>query len=246
MKSFNIYSVIVLVIVAGIVISTYLYLAPFYKTGYVWIDAALMVVGVIARMISRTPQIEVDSTSTQYYARTQAIGSAGLTLLILAVLHTILAITLPYNTTLPYLLLIGVAIIWYGFRIVTIHVGATIQALNDQKAAVQNEAKKNFSDMIKVPAQRLREELLTLETDDAIAQQDAINAIKNVELAVKGFSATNQTGIGNLTDSLTSWATSLEIAAKRIDSLSQEGEKSAFLKEITVSARQMLTKIKSV
>jgi len=245
MKTLKLSAVIVLIIAAAVVVGTYMYLAPLYQTGNAWIDAALVFVGIVAQMISRTPQIEADDTSIQYYARTQAIGSAGLTLLVLAVLHTIAAITFPYDITLPYLLLTGIAFIWHGFRIASVQ-GAAIQTANDQKTAVQNEAKKNFANVIKVPAQRLREVLLNLDTADANGQQDAINAIKNVELAVKGFAPTNQAGISSLSDSLTSWATSLEIAAKRIDSLSQEDEKSAFMKEITASAHQMLAAIKSV
>ena len=246
MKTLKLSAEIVLIIAAAVVVGTYMYLAPLYQTGNAWIDAALVFVGIVAQMISRTPQIEADDTSIQYYARTQAIGSAGLTLLVLAVLHTIAAITFPYDITLPYLLLTGIAFIWHGFRIASVHAGAAIQTANDQKTAVQNEAKKNFANVIKVPAQRLREVLLNLDTADANGQQDAINAIKNVELAVKGFAPTNQAGISSLSDSLTSWAISLEIAAKRIDSLSQEDEKSAFMKEITASAHQMLAAIKSV
>ncbi len=246
MKALKLSSVIVLVIVAAVVAGAYMYLAPLFQTGNAWIDGTLVFVGIVALMISRTPQIEADDASVQYYARTQVIGSAGLTLLVLAVLHTIAAIMLPYNIMLPYLLLTGIAVVWHAFRIASVHAGAAIQTANDQKAAMQNEAKKRFVDVIKVPAQRLRGALLNLDTADATGLQEAINAIKNVELAVKGFAATNQTGISSLLDSLTSWATSLEIAAKRIDSLSQEAEKSAFLKEITASARKMLLAIKSV
>lgn len=246
MKTLKLSAIVVVIIVAAVAVGIYMYLAPLFHSGNAWIDAVMVFVGIVALMISRTPQIEVDNTSTQYYAQTQVIGSAGVTLLTLAVLHTIAAIMLPYNITLPWLILVGIAVAWHAFRIATVSAGAAIQTANDRKSAVHYETKKNLADLIKEPAKRLREALLGLETTDATAQQDAINAIKNVELAVKGFAGTNQAGVSSLTNILTSWATSLEIATKRIDSLSRESEKTAFLKEITASARQVLANIKSV
>ena len=234
------------VVVAAIIAVSYVYLAPLYKTGLPWIDAALVILSVVALMVSRTPQWEADDTSMQYYARTQVVGSAGLPLLLITVLHTVLAIALPVDTTLPYLLLIGVLFIWYGFRIVTVHVGASIQMANTRRASVQHEERINFVDLIRVPAKQMRENLLNLNDVDAIAQQDAINAIKNVELAVQGFSSSNQASVSRLSEKLSRWATSLEMSLKKVNTLSQKSEKAAFLNEITSSARQMLVSIKSV
>jgi len=234
------------VVVAAIIAVSYVYLAPLYKTGLPWIDAVLVILSVFALMVSRTPQWDADDTAMQYYARTQVVGGAGIPLLLLAVIHTVLSITLPVDTTLPYLLLLGVAVIWYGFRIATVHVGASIQTANARRANVQYEERINFVDLIRVPAKQMREDLLNLNDVDAIAQQDAINAIKNVELAVQGFSSSNQASVSRLSEKLSRWATYLEMSLKKVNTLSEESEKAAFLDEITSSARQILVSIKSV
>lgn len=244
MKILKLSSIFLLLIAIIIVSVIFILLAPMYQTGSPVIDAIAVIIGITALMVGVIPQPNASSNSTQFYSRTNVIASAGIPILLLAILHTVLSIVLSYDLTLFYLILLGIIILYYGFRILMVGYGTSVQVALDEQHQIRKENRYNLVEMIEMPAKKMQSEILSMQLENCVVQQDAISILKNVLLAVKGIPA-NRINDSDLPVQLSNWVASIELATARIKNLTTEEDKINYLNDVIQNSQEILIFIRN-
>lgn len=240
LKLSSVFLLLLLIIIVSVI---FYLLGPMYQTGSPIVDAVAVIIGLVALMIGFIPQPNASSNSTQFYSRTHVIASAGIPILAIAILHTVLSIVLSYDLTLMYLILLGIIIVYFGFRILAVGLGTSIQIASDERHQILKDSRKNLVEIVEIPANKLHSEILAMQLQDSVVQQEAISIIKNVLLALKGIPA-NRMNDPQLPALLSNWAVNLELATARIKSLSTEEDKIIFLKDVIQKSKDILSYIR--